>query len=89
VIKRTPTLRPEEVLPVYTILNELGRNWLLWMVQSDATHPPGRVEILLPGLMRGYVDRFAPSENAHELSMEAWTAVCEAAWRAVGGALNG
>ena len=50
--------------------------------------PPGMVEILLPGLLRGYVDRFAPSENAHELSLEAWTTVCETAWRAVGGTLG-
>lgn len=88
VLKRIPPLRPEEVLPVYAILNELGRNWLLWMVPSDAAHPPGMVEILLPGLLRGYVDRFAPSENAHELSLEAWTTVCETAWRAVGGTLG-
>jgi hypothetical protein len=38
--------------------------------------------------LRGYVDRFAPQDNAHELSLDAWTAVCEAAWRAVGGSLG-
>jgi hypothetical protein len=89
VLKRSPPLRPEEVLPIYAILNELGRNWLLWMVPSDAAHPSGTMETLLPGLLRGYVDRFAQPENAHELSLEAWTAVCEAAWRAVGGELDG
>ena len=85
VLKRVPPLRPEEVLPLYAILNELGRNWLLWMLPSDAAHPPGTVEVLLPGLLRGYVDRFAPNENAHDLSFAAWNAVCDAAWRAVGG----
>ena len=89
VLKRSPALRPEEVLPVYATLNETARNWLLWMVPADAGHPAGSVEILLPGLMRGYIDRFAPLEDAHELSLRAWTAVCEAAWRAVGGALGG
>jgi hypothetical protein len=89
VLKRSPPLRPEEVLPVYATLNEPGRTWLLWMVPSDAAHPPGTVELLLPGLLRGYLDRFAPPENAHELSLAAWTAVCEAAWRAVGGTLGG
>jgi len=88
VLKRSPPLRPEEVLPVYAALNEMGRNWLLWMVPSDATHAPGTVEILLPGLMRGYVDRFAPMENAHELSTPIWTTVCEAVWKAVGGSLG-
>jgi hypothetical protein len=89
VLKRTPALRPEEVLPIYTALNEAGRNWLLWVVPADPTHPAGTVEVLLPGLLRGYMDRFAPSENAHELSMPVWTRVCEAAWRAVGGSLAG
>jgi hypothetical protein len=88
VLKRTPPLRPEEVLPIYAALNELGRNWLLWMLTSDAAHPPGTVEVLLPGLLRGYIDRFAPGENAHDLSLAAWRSVCEAAWRAVGGALT-
>jgi hypothetical protein len=88
VLKRSVPLRPEEVLAVYTTLNEQGRNWLLWMTLADAVHPPGTVEILLPGLLRGYVDRFAPHENAHDLSMPAWTAVCEAAWAAVGGTLG-
>ena len=89
VLKRAPPLRPEEVLPVYAALNEAGRNWLLWMVPADAAHPSGTVEVLLPGLLRGYIDRFAPLENAHGLSLDAWTAVCTAAWRAVGGALGG
>jgi hypothetical protein len=88
VLKRSPPLRPEEVLPIYAALNETGRTWLLWMVPADAAHTPGSVEVLLPGLLRGYIDRFAPSENAHELSMPVWTSVCEAAWRAVGGALG-
>jgi hypothetical protein len=89
VIKRTPPLRPEEILPLYAVLNETGRNWLLWMVPSDPAHPPGTVEVLLPGLLRGYIDRFAPLENAHDLSLDAWTAVCGTAWRAVGGGLGG
>jgi hypothetical protein len=89
VLKRSPPLRPEEVLPLYTILNELGRNWLLWMVPADATHPPGTVETLLPGLLRGYIDRFAPSENAHDLSLPVWTTICNAAWAAVGGTVGG
>jgi hypothetical protein len=89
VIKRSPPLRPEEVLPVYAALNELGSNWLLWMVPEDAAHKAGTVEVLLPGLLRGYVDRFAPHQDAHDLSMPVWTAVCEAAWRIAGGGTLG
>ena len=84
VVKRNEPLRPEEVLPLYAALNDLGRNWLLWVLPADAAHPPGTVETLLPGLLRGYIDRFAPPENAHDLSLSGWVAMCEAAWRAVG-----
>ena len=85
VIKRIDPLRPEEVMPLYTALNDLGRNWLLWVVPAGPAHPSGTVEILLPGLLRGYVDRFAPNDNAHDISLPAWTALCHAAWTAVGG----
>ena len=84
VIKRGDPLRPEEILPIFAALNDLGRNWLLWVVPADSAHTPGTVEVLLPGLMRGYVDRFAPYDDAHSLSLPTWTAVCEAAWNAVG-----
>ena len=88
VIKRGDPLRPEEVLPVYAALNDLGRNWLLWVVPATRSHPSGSVEVLLPGLLRGYVDRFAPYDDAHDLSVPAWTALCEAAWNAVGRAIG-
>jgi hypothetical protein len=85
VIKRGNPLRPEEVLPLYAALNSLGRNWLLWVVPADEKHPSGTVDRLLPGLLRGYVDRFAPYDNAPAVSLPAWTAVCEKAWRIVAG----
>ena len=88
VVRRGDTLRPEEVLPLYTALNDRGRAWLLWIVPADPAHPSGTVEMLLPGLLRGYVDRLAPNDNAHDLSLEAWLAVCAAAWRAAGRAVE-
>ena len=89
VIKRVEPLRPEEVLPIYAALNELGPNWLLWVLPADPTHPSGMVEVLLPGLMRGYVDRFAPYNNAPDISLPAWTELCAAAWKAVGRSMRG
>ncbi len=85
VIKREEALRPEEVLAIYAALNDLGQNWLLWVTLSDDKHAPGTVERLLPGLVRGYVDRFAPFENAHDMSADVWTRVCDVTWRAIGG----
>ena len=62
---------------------------LLWVLPADATHPSGMVEVLLPGLLRGYVDRFAPYSNAPDISLPAWTDLCEAAWKAVGHTMGG
>ena len=59
------------------------------MVPADPAHPPGTVEILLPGLLRGHVDRFAPNKNAHDISLSPWAALCAAAWAAVGGGMGG
>ena len=30
----------------------------------------------MPGLMKGYIDRFAPEDNAHDLSFDGWLRVC-------------
>ena len=40
------------------------------------THPPGAVDRVLPGLFRGYIDRFALDDNAHDLSLEVWLSIC-------------
>lgn len=30
----------------------------------------------MPGLLKGYIDRFAPEENAHDFSFDGWLQVC-------------
>jgi hypothetical protein len=30
----------------------------------------------MPGLLKGYIDRFAPDDNAHDLSFDGWLRVC-------------
>ena len=51
---------------------------------EEAAHEAGTVEDLLPGLLRGNVNRVAPYQDTHDLLMPAWTAVCGVTWRAVG-----
>ncbi|MGH7156249.1 MAG: hypothetical protein ACREF3_20175 [Acetobacteraceae bacterium] len=75
VCKRNVTLSEQEILPLHAALNRYGPNSLLWVVSGDGAHPPGTVDQLMPGLMRGYIDRFAPYENAHDLSLEAWLSI--------------
>ena len=62
-------------------LRGFGPNTLLWLELADATHPAGTVEWLGEGLLKGYMDRFAPGEDAHDLSLDCWVAVCREAYR--------
>lgn len=83
VIKRNDPAREEEIVALYAALNLYGRNTLLWVVPADERHQPGAVEPVLPGLLKGSIDRFAPNENAHDLSFELWLRLCLQARRIV------
>ncbi|HTW71172.1 MAG TPA: hypothetical protein VME47_14880, partial [Acetobacteraceae bacterium] len=73
------SLPPDEVYPLLPALRQYGPNRLLYVCPADAAHPPGTVEWAAPDFLVGYVDRFAPEENAHDLSLDSWLAVCRAA----------
>jgi hypothetical protein len=76
--------RPLEQAQVERLLAELrryGPNTVLWVELADAEHPPGSVDRAGPDLLRGYIDRFAPGEDAHDLSLDCWVAICRGAER--------
>lgn len=64
------------ILRLVEALRAYGPVDLLWVTLHDNEHPPGTVEAVAPGLLKGYIDRFAPGENAHALSLECWIALC-------------
>ena len=66
----------EEILPLHMALNKYGPVTLLWVVLAERDRPAGTVEVLMPGLLKGYIDRFAPKDNAHDLSFDGWLRVC-------------
>ena len=65
-----------EILPLHMALNRYGEATLLWVVQAERDRPAGMVEVIMPGLLKGYIDRFAPEDNAHDLSFDGWLRVC-------------
>jgi hypothetical protein len=81
VIKRNVPLREEEILPLHAALSRYGRNVLLWVVPAEDGHVSGSVQVVLPGLLKGYIDRFAPHENAYDLSLEGWLDACVNAYQ--------
>jgi hypothetical protein len=66
----------EEILPLYMALNRHGDATLLWVVTAERDRPAGTVEVVMPGLLKGYIDRFAPDDNAHDFSFDGWLRVC-------------
>ncbi len=90
VCKRSdPLLTLDEVMPLFLALNRHAANRLLWVVAADEAHPAGTVVEVLPGLMRGHIERFAPPENVPSLSVPGWLAVCVNAWQLSGRRLWG
>jgi len=76
VYKRNTPVSVEEVLPIVVAVNQYGRNTLLWVVPAEPGRASGTVEVAGPGLLKGYIDRFAPDENALDLSFEGWMELC-------------
>ena len=80
VYKFSAEVSEEEILPLLMSLNRYGEATLLWVVPAGRDRPAGTVEVVLPGLLKGYIDRFAPADNAHDLSFDGWLRVCANAY---------
>jgi hypothetical protein len=76
VFKRGTPVPESEILPLYLVLNRRQANTLLWVVPEEPGRPSGTVEVLMNGLLKGYIDRFAPADNAHDFSFDAWVRIC-------------
>ena len=70
-------LEPEQLSELAAAVNAYGNNTLLYVQKT-----PDRafsVERIHPGLMIGYIDRFAPGKDRIQFNPEGWEAVCRAA----------
>lgn len=65
-----------------SLLRERGPNHLLWVTPEEPGRPAGRVDVVAPGLMRGWVDKV--NVGPEECSFDLWHEVCRRAhtlWR--------
>ena len=67
-------------MPLFAALRRFGPNTLLFVTLTDAAHPSVTVEARLPGFLVGYIERFAPRENAHDLLLDQWITICRKAF---------
>jgi tetratricopeptide (TPR) repeat protein len=75
-------LDSEEIMDLHRAVRSYGMNVLLYVGYSDADHPEGTVEVVRPGLMIGYIDRFQVSRIGEFGSPVpgAWLKICAAAY---------
>ena len=71
---------PEEMMPLFLALNHDHENSLLWVIPANDNHPPGAVDRITAGLFIGYIDSFAPQEEANDLSLDVWLSICTNAY---------
>jgi hypothetical protein len=75
-----------QVEELFAAMRAYGPVTLLWVTNAIDGHPPGSVEEISDGLMRGYIDHLAPREGILarfscmiSYSVESWLSVCTAA----------
>lgn len=81
VVKGMGAMPEEEVFPLAMAIRRYGANTLLFVTLADADHPGGTVVEEYPGFLVGYIDRFAPGANAHDLLLDQWLQLCREAYR--------
>ena len=72
VLKRQQPLLVSQAAAVLLELNRHGRATLLCVEPVPAGRRSGEVDLLLPGLMRGYLETFAPNDNVEAVDPTDW-----------------
>ena len=60
-------------------LRSQGPNRLLWVSLADEHHPHGTIAQVSPDLVKAYIDRLAPYDNAPNVSFDSWVEICRKA----------
>jgi hypothetical protein len=73
-------LRYAEALSIFMALGRFADNTLLYMVPCTDGHRAGTVELLAPGIMRGYLSTFVITENVTDADHVEWLRLVANAW---------
>jgi len=72
VLKRKQPLSVSQAVAVLLELNRHGKATLLCVEQAPADRRSGEVDLLFPGLMRGYIAAFAPDDDVEATDPTDW-----------------
>lgn len=66
----------ERIEELLASMRAYGPVTLLWVTVETGDRAAGFVEEISEGLLRGYIDRFAPYEDVDAYSAEVWKKIC-------------
>jgi hypothetical protein len=78
--ERPEQLRLAEVLPVFDRLNRFGTNTVLYLTPCEHDRRSGTVELVAPGVMRGYVESFVITPDPADKDHAVWLRIAANAW---------
>ena len=70
----------QEIIPLLVALRDRGPNTLLWVAEAAEGVPPGAVEPIMEGALRGHVGQVRPAADATAEDLADWLAVFRGAW---------
>jgi hypothetical protein len=74
--KSSARAEESEIRSLLGTLRRYGLNRLLWVQTAHGDKPPGHAEDAGDGLIKGYVARLAPYDDAADADHASWLAVC-------------
>jgi hypothetical protein len=80
-LKREHPLSLAEAMPVLLELNRHGPNTLLYVGTATDGRRPGSVDLMAPGLMRGHLAGFAPTDDVETVDPTDWLRLAANAMR--------
>lgn len=86
--ERREPYRLAEVLSIFFELNRDARNTLIYVTEPSDGRKSGTVELIAPGIMRGYVETLSISPELDDDAYAAWLRVVANAWLLDTGAAN-
>jgi hypothetical protein len=81
VFKGMVALDEEVVFPLAALLRRYGPATLMFVSLAGTRHQAGTVERRSPGFLVGYLERYAPGDQADDLLLDQWVQICREALR--------
>jgi hypothetical protein len=80
VFRQNEPITQSEIEVMVAELRQYGPCSVLWIVERDEAHSAGTVVLVADGLMKGFIERFAPREQANSPLLHAWLRVLRRAY---------